>query len=166
MNKALRLSGVGVLAAFWAAGCGGTGEPSIAALCGPDPAVASAIGKAWKDHVQAHLARDPVGAAAIYDDDVWWRWEGGLDLRGRSASEDAYRHSWYPQFTIVEMAYTSDEVLVCADAAHEVGRFTMVTDVGGKRDTTTDHYMILWRKQADGSWRVLRGAGSALPKVP
>ena len=131
--------------------------------CRYDREVEIQIADAWRVHEEGHLASNPVAAASIYPDDVWFRWDGGRDSRSRAMMEDFYRRI-YSNSRIVDIAYTSDEIIVCGDAAHEVGHYYVTSDVEGQRSTLREHYMHLWRLQPDGSWKLSRGAGSALPE--
>lgn len=150
-----------VVSLIGTAACGPTADEVSSATCHPDASVANAIDSALARHVAGHLAGDPVAAAAIYTPDLWLRWEGGLEVRGRDAAVEIYREL-YKQARVVDMAYASDETLVCADAAHQVGHYFMTTEAGGQRATTRDVYTVLWRRQPDGSWLLARGAGSSL----
>jgi len=144
-----------------AAACGQQRVVEAAPLrCGPDPAVEAKLSSVMEGHVAAHLALDPVAAAADYTEDVWFKLDDGAQMRTRQAMEDLYRQM-YETVRLVDFEHTDEEVLVCGDAAHAVGHYTETVEAveaGGERTVSRFHYMLLWRLQPDGSWKVSRGA--------
>jgi uncharacterized protein (TIGR02246 family) len=132
--------------------------------CGPDPAVAALLGETMQRHVQAHLAQDAEAAASDYTDDVWFRMDGGVELRGRQTMVDLYTEM-YRTTRLVSFEGEDDETLVCADAAHVVGGYTEVTETDGVQTTSRYQYMLLWRLQPDGSWKVSRGTMVTVPEA-
>ena len=163
MIRFLYLASAFTTAMVVVAACSPPAAEVASSSCRHDPEVESQTAEALRLHVEAHLAADPVGAASLYTDDVWFRWDGGLDRRTRATMEDVYREA-YTSVRYVDIGFTSDELIVCGDAAHEVGHFYETVEVDGQRSTSRHHYMVLWRLQPDGSWKVSRGAGSALPE--
>ena len=141
---------------------GACAPASTPATCGEDPAVRAAIATAWAAHVDGHLRQDAEVAAAVYTDDVWMRWEGGLDLRGREAARAHYANL-YGTMRITALAYTSDEVLACGDVAHETGRFDEAYETTEGPATYRGHYKEMWKRGEDGTWRVHQAAGGSLP---
>ena len=140
--------------------------PQLAlADCRSDAEVEARIAEAWRLHEQGHLASDRFVAASIYTDDVWFRWDQGRETRSRVAMEDFYT-DLYDAGRIVDIGYISDEIIVCGAAAHEVGHYHVTTEANGERITRREHHMSLWREQPDGTWKLSRGAGSALPEGP
>lgn len=129
---------------------------AAAIRCGPDPAVAALLDETMQRHVQAHLAQDAEAAASDYTDDVWFRMDGGVELRGRQTMVDLY-NEMYRTTRLVSFEGDDEEVLVCGDAAHVVGGYREVTETDGVQTTSRYQYMLLWRRQADGAWKVSRG---------
>jgi ketosteroid isomerase-like protein len=109
-------------------------------------------------HVDAHKQGDASGAAAVYCDDVWILWEGGVESRSRADQERVYEQL-HQQVVIKELTYTTDELTVCGDVAYEVGRVAMTVDANGQLSTSNDRYMVIWRHQPDDSWKVHRAVG-------
>ena len=148
---------------FLLVACDSPSTQASASQCGVDRQVEARIAEAWRLHEQGHLEADRFAAASIYTDDVWFRWDDGRETRSRVAMEDFYTEL-YTVGPIVDIAYMSDEILVCGDAAHEVGHYYVVTEIDGQRVTLREHHMSLWRRQPDESWKLSRGAGSTLPE--
>ena len=131
--------------------------------CETDPAVEARIADALRAHVAAHLEGDAEGAAAIYTDDVWFQLDAGAELRSRETVIAAYEAA-YSTMSYVDIVYTDVETTVCGDAAHAVGHYTETAEVGDEQITSRAQYMVLWRLQPDGSWKVARGAVITIPE--
>ncbi len=163
MASTIRWPSISVGAALLVAACQQPASEAVEIRCGTDPEVEAQIAEVLRDHVAAHLARDAVGAAAAYTDDVWFRLDGAVEFRGRDAMVDVYESTYATQ-TYVEIEYTDVETLVCGDAAHVVGQYTETSNVNGELVSSRAQYMVLWRLQPDGSWKVSRGAVIAVPE--
>lgn len=144
------------------AACQQPAAEAAASRCGPDPAVAAILDETMQRHVQAHLAQDAAAAASDYTEDVWFRMDGGVELRGRQTMVDLY-NEMYQTTRLVSFEGEDEETLVCGDAAHVVGGYTEVTETGGGQATSRYQYMLLWRMQPDGTWKVSRGTMVAVP---
>ena len=56
-----------------------------------------------------------------------------------------------------DVRLTVEEVDVCGDTAYEVGSYTMnLQPPGQARMTDRGKYLVVWKRQADGSWRIHR----------
>ncbi len=166
MQKYRRRTSVGIACVLALSAACRDAPPQLASAdCRADAEVEAQIAGAWRLHEQGHLASDRFAAASIYTDDVWFRWDNGRDTRSRVAMEDFYTEL-YDAGRIVDIGYISDEIIVCGTAAHEVGHYYVTTEVNDERTTRRDHQMSLWRQQPDGTWKLSRGAGSALPEGP
>jgi len=64
-------------------------------------------------------------------------------------------------------APTHAEVLPAGDTGYTVGRYSItLPDKHGKATTQTGSYITIWKKQQDGSWKVLADTGSPDPPKP
>lgn len=143
-----------------AAACGP--KQQTVPLCAPAPAVEAELAAILQAHVDGHLASDPVAAAALYAPDVRLVLDGGVEVRTRASMETVYAQL-YATTPIVALEYTDEEVTVCGDAAHVVGHYVQTVDADGERVTTRARYMVLWRRQSYGAWKLARGAVVGLP---
>ena len=73
------------------AACGPASPDAIPSQCWVDREVETRIAEAFRVHEGGHLAADPIAAASIYTDDVWFRWDAGRESRSRAGMEDFYR---------------------------------------------------------------------------
>lgn len=64
-----------------------------------------------------------------------------------------------------DVVLTSDEIEGCGDTAYEVGRYQMsLQPPGASRMTDRGKYIVIWKRQPDGSWKIARDSfNSDLP---
>lgn len=62
---------------------------------------------------------------------------------------------WYPAYTLAAAS---------GDFGLSTGPFTL-TDPSGKRPSAHGHYISIWRKQADGQWKVVIDGGTTHPAL-
>jgi ketosteroid isomerase-like protein len=135
----------------------------------PNPLADATIkpGKAFLFDLEARFAKDVAtrGGEAFADwfaDDGVALGNGAAPLIGKVAiarsaawSPKAYQLSWTPTDGLMgpsgDMGYTW---------GHYEGRSK---DANGNPVTTSGRYMTIWRKQADGNWKVVLDAGSTEP---
>ncbi len=88
---------------------------------------------------------------------------GGDPARGSAAAFAAFGGDQAP--ANLKLSWVPAEVFVAAsaDMAATWGRFTM-TDTTGKAPPFTGHYVTVWRKAADGTWKALMDIGN--PDAP
>lgn len=101
-------------------------------------------------------ARDVDGYVELLTEDVVWLPPGQPALSGRRAFETWVR----PFFERFSYAFTLTEpdVRLAGDWAVERGAFTstMKSLDGGEPQQHAGRYMVLWRRVAEGEWRIER----------
>ena len=109
--------------------------------------------KLWSD---AAGAKDLDKTVSFYADDANFLM-AGLPL---ASGKDNIRKSWSallsnPALVSVSFAPTSVHVNEDGDMAYEIGTYELVTkDKKGKQSTEKGKFAVVWKKQADGSWKV------------
>ncbi len=136
----------------------------------PPPIDAAAI----KDTIQARerewsaafLAGDPVAVANLYTEDGAQVQPAGDWFRGREAITAGMKKQ-LDTLNVTAREDITEEVIVAGDYVVEFGRFTYAatTKKGNKPATGAGRYVVLWRKDADGQWRLHRDLGSEAPKM-
>jgi uncharacterized protein (TIGR02246 family) len=128
-----------------------------------------AVQEADRDLSRASQARDIEAFAALLDSDTLFVSESGPAARGR----DAVRAKWAPFFDPAGPSLTWEpyegEVSSQGDLGYTRGRFVFRgKDATGKEVTERGEYLTLWRKHADGAWRVVVDSSvpAADPGVP
>lgn len=147
---------------------------ALAACQAPAPEAPPAVDvAALKDAIQARekewsaafLAADAAAIANLYTEDGATIQTAGDWRRGRAAIAAGMQ----PQFdsaTFTAREDITEEVIpVGPDYVFEAGRYasTGTAKVGGKDRSTTGRYIVLWRKDADGAWRIHRDLGADAP---
>jgi len=138
--------------------------------------VASADPAALRDTIQARerewsaafVAGNAAGIATLYTEDAAQVQASGDWLRGR----DGITKGMQAQFDTLAATAREDiteEVIPAGNYAVEIGHYsyqgTSKTDKTAR--SATGRYMVVWRKDADGVWRIHRDIGSeAPPKKP
>lgn len=134
---------------------------SVAAGCAPAPpqdttaadtTAINAVRAAW---VTALNAADPDALANLYTEDAVRMVYGSPTVTGRSA----IRQDFADRFTMGTMTSTvrSEELQLMGDWAFDRGTFQgTMTPSGGGEVTVEGRYLVLLRRQADGSWQLAR----------
>jgi uncharacterized protein (TIGR02246 family) len=134
---------------------------SVAISCEPSPestpasapdtaAVRAALDSGLSAYYAARKRNDPVASAAMYTDDAVLMVQGAADARGRPAIEDVLRG-----FAAESASQSHREALhVHGDRAYEAWRGSSVNTKTGQREFYK--WIVFWRRDADGRWRVER----------
>jgi uncharacterized protein (TIGR02246 family) len=131
-------------------------------------AITDAITAREREWSAAYLTADGAAVSALYTEDAASIPTTGDWHRGRAAIAADLK----PQFDSVTYTtredVTEEVIPVGPDHAFEVGHYTATGTykVGGKPRTVSGRYVVLWRKDADGVWRIHRDMGSEAPAKP
>ncbi len=132
---------------------------------------------AIKDSIQARekmwsaafLAADGAAVAALYTEDAASIPTSGDWSRGREAIAKT-QVAQFDSTTFTSREDITEEVIPAGpDHLFEVGHYSSAgtAKVGGKPRTSSGRYVVLWRKDADGVWRIHRDLGAEAPaKAP
>lgn len=111
------------------------------------------LDKVWSD---AATAKDLDKTVSFYADDANFLM-AGLPL---ATGKDNVRKAWSallsgPSLVSLSFAPTSVHVNDDGDMAYEIGTYELVTkDQKGKQGTEKGKFAVVWKKQADGAWKV------------
>ena len=136
--------------------------PAAAAAAAPDPAAVratiEATEKQWSD---AYRRGDAAALGALYTEDAASIPPSGEWQRGREAVAKQSL-SEHDSVTVETREDVTEEVTVAGDYAVEVGHFawTGKSKNGGAARGASGRYMVVWRKDADGTWRLYRDLGA------
>ena len=77
-------------------------------------------------------------------------WKGKDEIQKHAAE-------MFAEFDVKDVKFTTQDVEVSGDLAVETGTYDMtLTPKGGKPMPDTGKYITVWKRQADGSWKVFR----------
>jgi uncharacterized protein (TIGR02246 family) len=154
-----------------------TAFPFLAAACSPNETAAtsdSAAGVATATVADAGEARQAIEAAntkfvdavkrgdttmAIVDnyaDDAIVMSPGTESWRGREAVRKGFA-GMAAQMPVKEMSLKTEDVTVGGDLAVETGTYEMTMQpTTGREVKDKGKYVVVWKRQADGSWKIVR----------
>jgi uncharacterized protein (TIGR02246 family) len=124
-----------------------------------DESAIRANDSAW---VKAVAAKNADQAASYYTDDAVLMVPGEPMTTGK----EALRKGWEGMMATPGFALTfaPDKVTVVGDMAYEVGNYEMtVTGKNKKPQTSKAKYVVIWSRQADGSWKSVLDAPTTTP---
>jgi uncharacterized protein (TIGR02246 family) len=155
----LRVFGFGVClcAAIALASCNSATSPAPQPVGDTRAADEAAIRATDVNWVKAVAAKDAPGAASFYADDAALMAAGGPVTTGRDAIQKAFAGMMGdPQFALT-FSPTKVVVSKSGDLAYEIGDYqiTFSGKKGKPNVVTKAMYVVVWGKQADGSWKVL-----------
>jgi uncharacterized protein (TIGR02246 family) len=98
-------------------------------------------------------AKDIDGMTSVFAEDAVILW--GSDFNGRTY----WRNFWMERFSDPsrEVSWQPENVVV-ADAgelAYSIGKVQNTGEEDGETKTRTGLYVAIWKKQADGSWKIV-----------
>jgi uncharacterized protein (TIGR02246 family) len=117
-----------------------------------DEAAIRAASAAWS---QAATAKDLDQAVSFYADDALILPEKAPAIRGN----ENIRKNWAPTLALpgpgLSWKTSELEVARSGELAYETGTYNFVTtDKKGKSTDYKGKYLVIWKKQSDGSWKV------------
>ena len=114
-----------------------------------------AIMSAGKAIADAINRRDAAACAALYTDDGAVLPPGAPRHDGRSGIQQFWQIAI--DMGLGDVVLTTVEVEEVGDLAYEVGRLTgSVPGEGGARTPLEGKFIVVWRRGADGTWRLHR----------
>jgi ketosteroid isomerase-like protein len=143
--------------------------PGSAAAAAPNPLTDPTVkpGKMLLFDLEARFAKDVAekggeGFAAWFADDGVTLGNGAAPVVGKAAIEKST--SWSPRDYQLTWTPTDAVMGPSGDIGYTWGHFKgRSKDANGNPVTTTGRYITIWRKQADGGWKVVLDAGSNEP---
>ena len=117
-------------------------------------AAAEGIARSAQAFSRALERGDAEAMAAQYVDDAVLVPPGGRMIAGR----DSIRAFWAPRnpdFRTLAHSLTTDRLEVVGDAAVEVGTWRQEGQVSGQQPReSAGRYLVVWRRQQDGAWKM------------
>jgi uncharacterized protein (TIGR02246 family) len=138
----------------------GCAQQPPAPLETPDTRVAdeAAIRSAVSDWAAAAQAKDAEKFVSFYAEDATVMMEDAPDVTGIAGIREAIGGMMQDPNFALSFTPTGVEVARSGDLALESGSYSMtMTDPASKQAATEKgNYLVVWKKQADGTWKVSR----------
>jgi len=113
--------------------------------------------------VAAMLAGDAVTASAHYADDAVVMMPGMTRMNGHAEIEAGFK-GMMESMKVNAAQFTTNDVTLGGDLAVETGTFSMTTTMKNAKPTTEQgEYLTVWKRQTDGSWKIIRDINNADP---
>ncbi|MES2179788.1 MAG: SgcJ/EcaC family oxidoreductase [Gemmatimonadota bacterium] len=116
-----------------------------------------------KEWSAAFLARNTAGIANLYTEDaVQLQPVASDDHRGRDGITKATQAQFDSLLTrVATREDITEEIILAGNYVVEVGRYAFLgTNKLNRPVSGSGRYLVVWRKDADGAWRMLRDIGS------
>lgn len=109
-----------------------------------------------KDWAAAAQAKDATKFVSVYADDATVMMAGAADIKGIAAIREAIPHMMQDPAFALSFEADRIEVARSGDLAYETGSYSMTMTGPDKQPLTEKgHYVVVWRKGADGAWKVV-----------
>ena len=162
LSRTLTLVGAAALVAC-------AGQPAPEPTPTPDTRAAdeAALRATIRDWAAAAQAKDAGKFVSVYAEDAVVMLANAPDMKGIAAIREGVPGMMQdPAFAL---SFEPDNVVVArsGDLAYETGPYSMtMTGPGKKPSTEKGRYVTVWRKQADGTWKVAVDAPVSDPPEP
>lgn len=143
-------------AALFLAACAQQPAPEPSAPPDTRAADEAALRALIKDWAAAARAKDAAKFVAVYADDAVVMMAGAPDIRGLAAIREGIPAMMQDPAFALSFEADTVEVARSGDLAYETGSYSMtMTGPDKKPATEKGRYVVVWRKGADGAWKVV-----------
>ncbi len=119
-------------------------------------------GEAW---MAAFNAGDAAGIAALYSETAMLLPPDATQIRGRQAVQDTFQ-AWIDG-GLKDIVLETVEVEASGDLAYLIGLFSVKAPADNDQMiTATGTYLEIWKREADGVWRLHRDTWNDTPPPP
>jgi uncharacterized protein (TIGR02246 family) len=117
-------------------------------------AVKAKIDAVSKASEQANLKGDVATAAGYYTEDAVMLVPNMPVVKGRAEIEKTMKAWMQSETKLKEITFTTTSVEGEGDYAVQLGRYFQTFETAGKVSADTGKFVTVWKKQADGSWKM------------
>lgn len=145
-----------IIVAVLLTGCGAASNPDSRTANNPEAARAAVVA-ASEAYVSGWLKGDADGLAGQLASDVVISEVKQPDIRGLDAARKAFRDILSTN-KVTRLDVRREPVVANGDLALDAGEYDETVAVQGQAAplNVAGRYMIVWQRQADGAWRILR----------
>ena len=125
-----------------------------------DPEIRKAIDAGNAKYVEAFAKSDAGALAGLYDESGSRFSPNGVVVRGRPAIAESVAAFMKSVTGPIKVNIETQDLWLEDDLAYETGKYTYTFTPPGKTETQTGgHYVTVWKRQADGGWRIMADMG-------
>ncbi len=152
------------LLALTVIGCAKSSDAPSAAV--DEAALRDTIQAREQEWSAAFQAGDAARIAGLYTEDGAQVQPAGEWSRGREAITTSMKKQ-LDTLNVTAREDITEEVIAAGDYIVEIGRysFTATSKNGNRPVSGAGRYVVVWRKDADGQWRLHRDLGTEAPKT-
>lgn len=124
-----------------------------------NPALDSArtgIEKAWAAHTDEEIKGDAIAAMKVFEDSAVFIQHGSPMLTGRTEL-DNFEIDLFKQAKVISASHTIEGLSTQGNIAYQLGlaKIKLKSNADESEIDLNPRYMATWRKQNDGSWRIV-----------
>jgi len=125
-----------------------------------DPEIRKAIDAGNAKYMDAFAKSDAGALASLYDESGSRFSPNGVVVRGRPAIAESVAGFMKSVTGPIKVNIETQDLWLVDDLAYETGKYTYTFTPPGKTETQTGgHYVTVWKREADGSWRIMADMG-------
>ncbi len=155
MRRTTYALGLVAIPALLVMACGQSGSGEIEMAMTDVAALRSEVEAVNVKYVEAYNAGDAAALAALYTEDGTVLPSSGERIVGPSAIE-AFRAEEFMEYSAQVLTATTLDVGAAGDLGYEIGTWTVaLVMVGGEEVESEGTYVVVWKRTADGSLKLL-----------
>jgi uncharacterized protein (TIGR02246 family) len=125
-----------------------------------DPEIRKAIDAGNAKYIDAFARSDAGALAGLYDESGSRLSPKGVVVRGRPAIAENVAGFMKSVTGPIKVGIETQDLWVVDDLVYETGKYTYTFTPPGKSETQTGgHYVTIWKRQADGGWKIIADMG-------
>jgi uncharacterized protein (TIGR02246 family) len=133
-------------------------EPAQSSVTNPE--IRNAIDAGNAKYIDAFARSDAGALAGLYDESGSRFSPKGVVVRGRPAIAESVAGFMKSVTGPIKVNIETQDLWALDDLVYETGKYTYTFTPPGKSETQTGgHYVTIWKRQADGGWKIIVDMG-------
>ena len=125
-----------------------------------DPEIRKAIDAGNAKYIDAFARSDAGALSGLYDESGSRFSPKGVVVRGRLAIAQSVAEFMKSVTGPIKVSIETQDLWAVDDLVYETGKYTYTFTPPGKSETQTGgHYVTIWKRQADGGWKIIVDMG-------